>query len=299
MTAPAGPDPSGAARAHVFDATRCTLGEGPLWHPERGQLYWFDILARRLLTREGGATRHWDFDDIVSAAGWVSDTALLIASETRLFRFDPTSGAHETVAPLEADRADTRPNDGRADPWGGFWISTMGKRAERDAGAIYRYYRGEMRRLIAPLTIPNGIAFAPDRSVAYAADTLRRQVWRVPLAAQDGWPSGPPEPFLDLFGQGLNPDGAVTDAAGNYWSAHWGAGRVACYAPDGRLMTTLHVPARQPSCPAFGGADLTTLFVTSALENLGPETRDDPAENGMTFAVAGVGPGLPEPKVVL
>jgi hypothetical protein len=26
----------------------CTLGEGPLWHPEREQLFWFDIMGKRL-----------------------------------------------------------------------------------------------------------------------------------------------------------------------------------------------------------------------------------------------------------
>jgi sugar lactone lactonase YvrE len=46
----------------IYDATPCDLGEGPLWHPGRGQLFWFDILRHRLLTREGGATRVWSFD---------------------------------------------------------------------------------------------------------------------------------------------------------------------------------------------------------------------------------------------
>ena len=37
----------------VFSSTVCALGEGPLWHPERAQLFWFDILGKRLLSREG------------------------------------------------------------------------------------------------------------------------------------------------------------------------------------------------------------------------------------------------------
>ena len=35
----------------IFDDTACLLGEGPLWHPERQELIWFDILARRLMGR--------------------------------------------------------------------------------------------------------------------------------------------------------------------------------------------------------------------------------------------------------
>ncbi len=56
--------------ATLFDDRQCALGEGPLWHPERKQLYWFDILGNRLLTVEDGEQRHWQFDEHVSAAGW-------------------------------------------------------------------------------------------------------------------------------------------------------------------------------------------------------------------------------------
>jgi sugar lactone lactonase YvrE len=79
--------------ATVFDATRCALGEGPLWHPGRGQLFWFDILGHRLMTRTGGETQVWQFAEHVSAAGWVDNVRLLIASETKLFLFDVASGA--------------------------------------------------------------------------------------------------------------------------------------------------------------------------------------------------------------
>jgi sugar lactone lactonase YvrE len=168
-------------KAGIYDTTRCELGEGPLWHPTRNQLFWFDILAGRLHWRENGATRMMQFDELVSAAGWIDDTALLVASESRLFRFDLETGTTEDVVPLEADNPLTRSNDGRADPWGGFWIGTMGKGAEPGLGAIYRYHAGELRQLHAPITIPNAISFAPDRSVAYFTDSPVRIVWRQPL----------------------------------------------------------------------------------------------------------------------
>ena len=72
----------------VYDPTPCELGEGPLWHPERQALFWFDINAFRLHSRENGKTRTVQFDEHVSSAGWVSESELLIASETRLFLFD-------------------------------------------------------------------------------------------------------------------------------------------------------------------------------------------------------------------
>ena len=116
--------------ATVYDDRPCELGEGPLWHPLRRELFWFDILGKRMLARKGDATREWRFDRHASAAGWVDETTLLIATETDLSRFDIATGRLEPIAPLEADMPATRSNDGRADPFGGFWIGTMGKRAE-------------------------------------------------------------------------------------------------------------------------------------------------------------------------
>ena len=209
--------------ATLFDARACALGEGPLWHPERGQLFWFDILGHTLMSRQGDKTLSWRFDECVSAAGWIDRDTLLVASETALWRFDLNGAERSLVVPLEADQPLTRSNDGRADPWGGFWIGTMGFNAERGAGAIYRYYKGALRQLFAEITISNAICFSPDRRFAYYTDTPTRQIMRVPLDAAEGWPSAPPEVFVDLKKDKRNPDGAVVDSDGCLWNAQWGA----------------------------------------------------------------------------
>ncbi len=283
----------------LFDDRPCRLGEGPLWHPERGQLFWFDILEKRLLTRDASGPRHWQFDHHVSAAGRIDYDRLLIASEVALSTFDIRSGAQDVVVPLEAENPVTRSNDGRADPWGGFWIGTMGKAAEPDAGAIWRYWRGELRQLFAPITISNAICFAPDRRHGYFADTARRTIWRTALDGRDGWPAGEPEVFIDLNAQGLNPDGAVCDAEGNLWIAEWGAGRVACHAPDGHFLRALTVGGRHASCPAFGGTDLMNLYVTTASDGLPDDVRRAEPENGCTFVLGPDARGLPEHAVEL
>jgi sugar lactone lactonase YvrE len=278
----------------IFDVTPCDLGEGPLWHPERGQLYWFDILNARLHTKG----RHWQFDEMVSAAGWVDRDRLLIASETRLFSFNLTTEADETLCPLEADNPATRSNDGRADPQGGFWIGTMGKAAERGAGAIYRWYRGELRQLYPNITIPNAICFSPDGRTAQFTDTPTRRVMRVALDA-DGWPVGTAETFLDLTAEALNPDGAVIDADGTTWIAQWGASRVAAYAPDGSFLRAVEFPAPHTSCPAFGGSDLTTLFCTSARQGMDAAALAAHPASGQTFAAPGIATGQREHRVAL
>ena len=273
----------------VFDPRPCVLGEGPLWHPTRNQLFWFDILGKKLLSDNG---QEWAFDNYVSAAGWVSETVLLIASESELFRFDLTNGARQSLVPLEPDNPATRSNDGRADPQGGFWIGTMGKQAEKEAGSIYRYYRGELRQLFDKISITNSICFAPDGTRAYYADTRRRQIMQVSLDGE-GWPVGAPSVFVDLRAEGVNPDGSVVDAEGCVWNAQWGAHRVARYAADGRFLESISFPAEQISCPAFGGADLRTLFATSAAEGL------DEAIEGQTFAVPLDVAGQREHRVIL
>lgn len=273
----------------VFDPRPCLLGEGPLWHPTRNQLFWFDILGKKLLSENG---QEWVFDEHVSAAGWVSDTVLLIASESELFRFDLTSGARQSVVSLEADNPLTRSNDGRADPQGGFWIGTMGKQAEPEAGAIYRYYRGALRQLFDKISITNSICFAPDGTCAYFADTRRRQIMQVALDGE-GWPVGDPSVFVDLRAEGVNPDGSVVDAQGGVWNAQWGAHRVARYDTRGQFLQAISFPAEQISCPAFGGADLKTLFATSAADGL------DGVIEGQTFALTLDVAGQPEHRVLL
>lgn len=273
----------------IYDDTVCTLGEGPLWHPERAELFWFDILGKRL-HRKG---QHWQFDRYVSAAGWVDDTRLLMADSIGLHLFDLDTEKAEQVAPLEAENTITRSNDGRADPWGGFWIGTMGINAEPNAGAIYRYYKGELHQLFPGITISNAISFAPNGSHAYFCDTTSRKIMRQRLAEKDGWPVGDPDLFLDFGPTDWGPDGAVVDAAGNLWNAQWGAARVACYAPDGTLRDTVAFPGQQTSCPAFGGPDLSTLFCTTAADGLtGPD-------EGKTYAIETATTGQAEHRVLL
>ncbi|MDG3041586.1 SMP-30/gluconolactonase/LRE family protein [Roseicyclus marinus] len=282
----------------VHDDRPCILGEGPLWHPGRGQLFWFDIMGKRLMTRDTDGPRDWLFDRHVSAAGWVDDDTLLIATETDLCRFSLLTGQAAPFAALEADNSVTRSNDGRADPMGGFWIGTMGKRAEARAGSLYRYWRGELRCLRDGITIPNATCFAPDGRTAYFADTAAHVVWRIALDA-DGWPAGDWQVFLDHRDSGLNPDGAVVDADGHLIVAEWGASRVARYAPNGNLVEEISLPVPQPSCPAMGGQNLSTLYVTTARQGLSDAAMAAAPLSGQTFAIATGWRGQAEHRVIL
>lgn len=284
--------------AQVWDDRVCALGEGPLWHPDRQQLFWFDITGRRLLSRTDGGPLEWDWPEMVSAAGWIDRDTLFVAGETGFWRFDIETGAQEKLLDLEADAAGTRSNDGRADPLGGFWIGTMGKNAEPRAGAIYRYFRGEVRKLYRDITIPNSICFSPDGTTAWFADTAQGVIWEQHID-RAGWPSGKAEVFADFSSVGLNPDGAVCDAAGNLWIAQWGAGRIACHGPDGRFLAEVPVGARHSTCPAFGGADLRQMFVTSATQGLSDDALAQAPGSGRTFVAPMEVKGQAERRVIL
>jgi sugar lactone lactonase YvrE len=285
--------------ADLFDARPCELGEGPLWHPERGQLFWFDILGRKLMTRTAAGPGEFTLPEYFSAAGWLDRDTLLVASESGFWRLSIGTGALERVSRFAFAAPGLRSNDGRADPWGGFWIGMMGKEAEAGAGSIWRLYRGEIRQLYAPVTIPNAISFTPDRRFAQFADSTKAKVWRVALDEVNGWPVGEPEAYLDLTGQAGVPDGAVCDAAGNLWLAEWGASRVAVYDPQGRFVRAVGVGGRHSSCPAFGGAGLSTLFVTTAREHMSAEIIAAEPQNGCTFMAEAGAAGIAEHRVIL
>lgn len=271
-------------KAELFDDRVCDLGEGPIWLAARQTWLWFDITGRRMLARDAqGASQAWEFETMHSAAGEIDAERVLLAHEHGLDVFSFADGTRRRVCLLEADDAETRSNDGRADPFGGFWIGTMGKRAEAGRGALYRFYRGTVRRLFAGLTIPNAIAFAPDQRRAYFTDTSTRVVQSVALDAE-GWPIGTPEPFLRLDEA---PDGAVVDARGVMWLALWGAGRVSAFDPTGAPVASVSVDAPHTSCPALGGPQNDTLLITTARQGLDTGALAAAPRSGCTFARIG------------
>jgi len=285
--------------AEIYDQTINVLGEGPLWHPERGELFWFDIVSQKLYHRAGEDLRQWQFGEPVSAAGWIDRDNLLVASASALSRFDIESGDSEVVVPLEDDNPLTRSNDGRADPFGGFWIGTMGCAHEEKIGTIYRYYRGEVRALYSGITVPNAMCFSPDGGLAYFTDTMQGQVMRQKLDPADGWPLGEPDVFIDVRGEKFGADGSVIDTQGNFWNARYGGYSVARYSADGDLMDTLSLPTVYITCPAFGGADLSNLYVTSCCRNMSEEKRREQPDAGKTFVFETTAKGQAEHRVVL
>ena len=86
----------------------------------------------------------------------------------------------------------------------------------------------------------------------------------------------------------------MADSEGFLWIAHWSGSQVVRYAPDGRVDRIVKVPVSRPTCPAFGGKDLKTLYITSARDGLTPEQLAAEPTAGGVFAFNVDVPGLPE-----
>ena len=102
--------------------------------------------------------------------------------------------------------------------------------------------------------------------------------------------------FVDLDGNTGEPDGSTVDAQGGLWNAQWGIGRVVRYRPDGRADTVVEVPARQPTRVAFGGGELSQLYITSARAGLDAQALMDDPLAGALFQANVPFTGLPEPR---
>ncbi len=282
----------------VFSDVACALGEGPGYDAQTNTVWWFDILAGRLLEKPlaGGETRIHTLGQMASALAIIDEDRHLVLTETGLFVRDRQSGHTVMHQPIEADNPATRSNDARVHPAGAFWVSTMGKRAEPEAGSIYWYRQGELRKLFSGISIANSICFSPDGSVAYFSDLARNVIWRVDADPVTGLPIGERAAFLEHKGRG-GIDGSVVDGDGNLWNARWGGSGINIYNPTGRRIRSIEMPVTYPTCPAFVGEDTANLIVTSAYQEMAESERQSEPDAGKTFLVELPGKGRLDARV--
>jgi sugar lactone lactonase YvrE len=265
----------------VVNALDC-LGEGPCWSPREGRLYWFDIKGKRLAwhqprTDENGA---FDLPMRASAAAPRAQGGLLMATERGLAVCDPDAGTLEIVRPF-AMPPGFRTNDGKIDLDGNFWWSTMDDDGGKQPGSVFRTTpKLETERMLTGIHIPNTISVSPDGETLYMADSKLQTLFAHEIADLSKV-----RRFAHTAGEPGTPDGSAVDAHGFLWNAQWGGWRVVRYAPDGRIDMIVPMPVQQPTSCAFGGEDMTTLFVTSAWDGLSREARASQPVAGGLFAI--------------
>ena len=267
-------------------SVRNTLGEGILWDARRRALWWTDIAARRLHRLDWGeeAPALYETPERLGSFGLVRNSDRLIAAfATGIAMYDPPAQHMQWLArPAEISEG-IRFNDGRVDRGGRFWAGTMVEdgRTQNDGRLYCVDAAGQVHCRREDIRISNGLCTSPDGKRLYFADSPTRTIFEFELLEPDGI-LGASRVFARTA-EGASPDGATVDADGCIWSAHWGAGCVVRYTPDGRVDRTLSVPTRQPSCVCFAGPALDVLCVTSARQGIEPQILQREPHAGDVF----------------
>jgi len=284
---------------HAFaGSTLCTatleLGEGPTYDAVTDTLWWFNIKGKQLheLDLATGDKSVHALPMMASVLARIDDARQLLVTEDGLFIRDTASGALTPYVAIEPDKPGNRSNDGRMHPSGALWASTMGKKAETGAGAIYHVAGSRVTRLFDNLSIPNAICFSPDGRTGYFVDTVVNQLMYVDLDPSTGLPTGAPSVLIDRSAEDGGMDGAVCDAEGRIWNACWGQGAVDVYSAQGTHLARYDVPAQQSSCPVFFGKDADRMAVTSAAEGYDAAALASDPKAGHTFDLGIAVPGV-------
>ncbi len=268
--------------ADVALDSRAVTGEGAVWDFRSARLMWVDIPAGELheFDPSTGTDTTTLIGQTVGAVGLRASGGHVLAVRDGFAAFD--RGRFSILAPVEQDRADMRMNDGKVDPAGRFWAGTMALDSRSGAGSLYRLDAAHrVERMLAGLSISNGMDWTDSQmyfidSLAGGIDAFDFERSRGAIANRRRIVEIPPA--LGVA------DGMTLDADGMLWVAIWDGSVVRRYRPDGRLDAQVRLPVSQPTSCAFGDADLRTLYITSARDELTAEEAAAEPHAGALFA---------------
>ncbi len=244
------------------------LGEGPVWDDRSGELVWVDISSRLIhhwnpLT---GESRSLATRGDVGAVVLCEDGAIVAAIECELWRVDDEE--KWTLQAAVEPKPGVRFNDCRADPRGRLWAGTLQRDRQNGVAALYRLDPGGELTLVLPdRTISNGIGWSPDERTMYYIDSTTQRVVSYAYDLDTG-DLGEQAIFAEIDPSDGLPDGLTVDAEGGVWVCLFSGAKVRRYLPDGTVQQEIALPLTNPTCPGFGGADLRTLYITTARHRL-------------------------------
>ncbi|MBM3606080.1 MAG: SMP-30/gluconolactonase/LRE family protein [Alphaproteobacteria bacterium] len=284
--------------ARRLSAKPSLLGESPVWDPERQRIYWVDGVSRMIhaldtLTDE---FHHWEVPSTIGSLALAGGDGLIVGLADGIYSFDLATGRLEPL--YRTDPADSRVrfNDGKVDRNGRFLCGSMGVFAEARGELIRVSPGGNSQVLANGIRISNALCFSPDGSVMYFADSLDRNIRAYRYVPGDG-PLEEARVLVDTNPYNSGPDGATVDSDGCIWVALIQVGKIARFTPEGELDRLIEAPTDMPSCVAFGGPDMATLYVTTIKDSgTGRAVSRHPA-GGHLFAIEGLGAtGIPETR---
>ncbi len=255
------------------------LGESPFWDEPTQSLFWVDIRAPRLHrhSAQGAALATWTLPAPIGCFALLEDgQRAVVCLSDGLWLLDLGTGQLVHMLDPEPDRPTNRMNDGKISPCGRHFVfGSMDDRPDKEpTGTLYCLSAdGACRVLATGLTVSNGVAWSPGGETLYFSDSRASTIWACDWNAQAGTIANR-RVFATPDAQQGRPDGAAMDTEGHYWSAGVSAGRLNRFAPDGRCVDSSLLPVQAPTMPVFGGADGTTLYITSHRHTPNPATDD-------------------------
>lgn len=263
-----------------------TLGEGPTWDAAAQRLIWVDILGSRIHTYDPVTGRRSVMvtEQHVGAAKPRTDGGLVVNLRDGVGIYDFTGfrWLHRDVVP------GSRGNDAAVAPDGSLWTGTMRYDEAPGGGTLSRITPdGTAATVLDDVAVSNGTGWSPDGRLMYYIDSPTRSIDVFDVGA-DQLPVNRRQ--LASIDEGF-PDGLTVDADGCVWVALWDGGAVRRYTPDGELDRVIELPVLRPTACAFGGADLTDLYITTARTGL---EAPHPL-SGSVLVVPGAGKGLAQP----
>jgi D-xylonolactonase len=241
----------------------CVTGEGCLWHAAERRLYWLDIPAGRLFRYDPTSDAHEQVFQGEAIGGFTvqADGALLLFGARGAVYTWRDGQIHTLIDEIPAER-DSRFNDVIADPAGRVFCGTMA--SPEHAGRLYQLDPdGSLTVILEDIQVPNGLGFTPDRRGLYFTDTMRRVIYRFDYDQATGAISNQ-RVFARVAESGGLPDGMTVDREGYVWSARWDGGCLVRHAPDGSEVSRIDFPARKVACVTFGGDDYSDMYVITA-----------------------------------
>ncbi|TBR43817.1 SMP-30/gluconolactonase/LRE family protein [Marinomonas agarivorans] len=257
--------------------TQHQLAEGPFWCQKQHALYWVDIPAKAVWrwSQQDNSYQHWVMPVKVSAVFTTKSHRLLVCLADGVAYFDPETETLDYLCQLDEDKPTNRSNDAKCDADGILYVGTMDDEEAQSSGRLWRVTSdGEKSCLLENMGISNTLAWDDSKKCFYFGDSMQGKIHAYP------WPDFKDVRTETAFIQtpeGMGPDGSTIDAQGNLWNAQWDGSRVVCYNNNGAQAYVVDLPFARPTSCVFGGADMKTLFITSASIGLSQtELKDQP-----------------------
>ena len=248
-------------KIHLVYDGNLEVGENPLWDFKNERLLFLDIRGKCVYVKNKDNAEFFEISlpQQIGCAAFCENGDLLFGMEDGVYRMNARGTlvkAHQDVK-IKGRRF----NDGKVGPDGAFYLGTTDNNGE---GAFYKLKNGRLEELFDKCACSNGIEFTSDSKHMYYIDSLRHMVEIFDFDASCGALSNRRK-FVDIPNEWGLPDGMTLDENGNLWVALWDGHRIIQIDKDrGVVINEISVPCPKASSCAFGGDDLSELYITTA-----------------------------------